>query len=395
MRFFRLLVFVILLSSCTVDRILPAFSILPPDAEYQLVHYWNFNDATSSSNLISPSFSRGGASLSYAGSSFDAVNEGSELNARNEDPAGNALRLRNPSGNFTMNIPTTNYKDILVTYAVMRTSAGAQVHRVSYSLDGVNFTNEGLTEPEYGVSEMFVVKQINLTNITGASNNPNFRLRIQFDINADGLTGNNRFDNITVDGIPLGNQPVPDPIPDDTLYLLHFWHFNALPAGGLTDPIMADFSAFGSAMITYPGTGAGFMDQVDPGSALNLRQEVPLGLGLRFRNPSNTRSAVIAFNTTGHKNIIVKFATTRTNNGNTQQTYSYSTNGVDFSQQGLTTTTATVTPEYELVTLNLTPIFQLNNQSTVFIRIQFTGPEASNPTGNNRIDNVTVEGQIL
>lgn len=393
MRIIRLTILCMILVSCTLDRVIPELSIIPPDTNYEIVHYWNFNNAATTANLISPTITKGGASLSYAGSAFDAINEGSDLNARNEDPAGNALRLRNPSGNFTLTIPTTNYKDILVTYAVMRTSAGAQVHRVSYSLDGVTFINSGLSETEYGISESFVVKQLNFSSIEGVSNNPNFRIRIQFDVNADGLTGNNRFDNITVDGISLGNNPDPDP--DTNVYLLHYWHFNALPAGGLTNPIPADFSAFGAAIITYPGTGAGFMDQVDPGSALNLRQDVSLGLGLRFRNPSNTREAVFSFPTTGYKNLLVKFATTRTNNGNTQQTYSYSTDGVNYTQSGLPVTTFTVTAEYELVTLDLSSIPAVNNQSAVFVRIQFTGPEASNPTGNNRIDNVTVEGNIL
>ncbi|MDY0110498.1 MAG: CotH kinase family protein, partial [Candidatus Krumholzibacteria bacterium] len=42
---------------------------------------------------------------------------------------------------------------------------------------------------------------------------------------------------------------------------LHAWHFNDLPSGTLT-AVAADVSLLGGAVITYPGTGAGYLDRV-------------------------------------------------------------------------------------------------------------------------------------
>ncbi|MDD5719149.1 MAG: CotH kinase family protein, partial [Candidatus Krumholzibacteria bacterium] len=42
--------------------------------------------------------------------------------------------------------------------------------------------------------------------------------------------------------------------------VLHAWHFNDLPSGALT-AVAADVSLFGGAVITYPGTGAGYLDR--------------------------------------------------------------------------------------------------------------------------------------
>jgi len=173
--------------------------------------------------------------------------------------------------------------------------------------------------------------------------------------------------------------------------LLHYWNFNALPDGTSTS-VAPDFSLVsGTASITYPGTGNGYMDDVD-GDILNAQNGDMAGLGLRPRNPSNTRDLLIAFPTTGHENIVVKFATTKTNQGATQQNYSYSTDGGNtFTTAGLAVTTfSPVTDIYNLVTLNFSGIPGANNNPNFILKISFGGATAAGNSGNNRFDNITV-----
>ena len=173
--------------------------------------------------------------------------------------------------------------------------------------------------------------------------------------------------------------------------LLHYWNFNALPDGTSTS-VAPDFSLVpGTASITYPGTGNGYMDDVD-GDILNAQNGDMAGLGLRPRNPSNTRDLLIAFPTTGHDNIVVKFATTKTNQGATQQNYSYSIDGGNtFTTAGLPVTTfSPVTDIYNLVTLNFSGIPEANNNPDFVLKVSFGGATASGNSGNNRFDNITV-----
>lgn len=173
--------------------------------------------------------------------------------------------------------------------------------------------------------------------------------------------------------------------------LLHYWNFNTLSDGTATS-VAADYSLItGTTAITYPGTGAGYMDDVD-GDILNAKNGDLAGLGLRPRNPSNTRDLLIAFPTTGHENIVVKFATTKTNQGATEQTYSYSTDGgVTFINTGLPVTTFNpVTDIYSLVTLDFTDIAAVDNNANFILKVSFGGTTAAGNSGNNRFDNITV-----
>ncbi len=60
-------------------------------------------------------------------------------------------------------------------------------------------------------------------------------------------------------------------VPDESK-VFHYWHFNNLPGGTLTS-VAADTSLPGNAVITYPGTGAGYMDATGntEGSDVNLQ----------------------------------------------------------------------------------------------------------------------------
>src|ERR1700679_2062897 len=93
----------VLFSSCIKDRVQsPSQSSTPPlnTGSRVLIHYWNFNAA----QFLLPTYTIGGASLSFDFTTVTAVTgyvdsldpSPTLLNVRNNDTAGNALRVRNP-----------------------------------------------------------------------------------------------------------------------------------------------------------------------------------------------------------------------------------------------------------------------------------------------------------
>jgi len=182
-------------------------------------------------------------------------------------------------------------------------------------------------------------------------------------------------------------------IPDSTMIpdslVIHYWHFNGLPSGEY-ETVMADSSVTGLGFISYPGTGAGYMDDVNDGSELNLHFNQTEGRGLRVRNPSETRTLLFTMPTSGYENILFAYAVKRTNMGNQQQVVEYrlATDG-DWQQLPDTVTTAV---EYELHTFDLTQMEGVNDNPDFMIRIRFIGPNADALSGNNRFDNVSLSG---
>lgn len=176
---------------------------------------------------------------------------------------------------------------------------------------------------------------------------------------------------------------------------IHYWHFNALPSGNL-GTVTPDVSLLpANAGISYDGTGAGYLDMVSPGTEINLQAGTAIGIGLRTRNPSATRSLIMALPTTGYTAVVVKFATARTSAGAAVQNYSYSLDGgTTYSTAGMTVTSyvPTVEPEYGLVTLDFSTISGASNNPNFRVRIDFGGTAASGSSGNNRFDNITVQG---
>lgn len=183
--------------------------------------------------------------------------------------------------------------------------------------------------------------------------------------------------------------------------LIHYWHFNTL--SGTVTEVAADFSQLATMpLITYPGEGAGYMDErthraADPVSNMNLwlGQPEDEGAVLRVRNPANTRELIIESPTTGYEKIEVKFATTRSGNGAPQQEFYYSSNGGStWTKVGDAYDVPEVTA-WELKTFNLEGITALNNNPNVKFRILFVGEGAANTSGNNRFDNLSVTGEAL
>lgn len=201
------------LSSCTEDRSIEAEKVIIIDPSSQLIYYWNFNALSGTVTAVNPDFtsSAAQATITYdgAGAGFmDGDTGGYTINARNNDPAENLLKVRNPSNtrNLTLTLPTTGFKKVVLQFALSRSNNGATTQNYTYTTDGTNYTTVGLSKISHNPSADPTVDLIALdfSSITSINNNPNFKLKIDFvGEAAANPTGNNRFDNITLEGIPI------------------------------------------------------------------------------------------------------------------------------------------------------------------------------------------------
>lgn len=173
--------------------------------------------------------------------------------------------------------------------------------------------------------------------------------------------------------------------------LIHYWHFNNLPDGHL-QIVEADQSMHAPGVITYPGSGAGYMDRTD-GTQMNAHQGVGAGYGLRARNPSDTRQLTIRASSEGYQDVMFSYATRRTPNGAREQTLYYSTDaGENYTQLG---DTYTVTENFAVHHVDLGDIPKAQDNADLRFRILFSGDEASGIEGNNRFDNVVLTGKAM
>jgi hypothetical protein len=128
-------------------------------ANQEILHYWNFN----SSPILDPSISIiPGGTLSFDYSTVSITPTGYvdsfprtdllTVNAQNGDVPGNSLRVRCPVTSFIINAPTTNYNNIILTYAVAKSNSGPSTDSVYYTIDGINYINSGLSVQSYSVS---------------------------------------------------------------------------------------------------------------------------------------------------------------------------------------------------------------------------------------------------
>lgn len=167
---------------------------------------WNFNDsdlnADHGSGTLITSFVP--ANVQFAA--------GTTNNARLGDIAGQALSLQGGTGttnngrSVTINVSTVGFSNIVFSFATQGTSTGFNSNQFQYSADGTNFFDFG---PPYVPAAAFGAVPIvfTLSSIVGLNNNPNAAFRIIFN-GATTSTGNNRIDNIVVEGT---STTIPEP----------------------------------------------------------------------------------------------------------------------------------------------------------------------------------------
>ncbi|WP_193213811.1 lamin tail domain-containing protein [Luteolibacter marinus] len=182
-----------------------AFTATPPPPGL-LLHYWNFNGA----NLLTPTQTIGGAALAPTLNGSATViadnNEGFIAeNARNGDPAGNHFRLNYPlDATLDIALPTTGYGNIVAKYETRRSGQGAGTQDVYYTVDGTTY----LPFTSFVIADSApVLRILDFRNIPEANDNPLFALRIAFQQGDGGIAGNNRFDNLTLEGDPFALEP--------------------------------------------------------------------------------------------------------------------------------------------------------------------------------------------
>lgn len=185
--------------------LLSLFLLWPQQAHADEIAIWNFNDSdltvdhgsgtlTTNFNMMNVVFTLGG----------------STINARVGDAAGQSLTLQGGTGNanngrnITLSVSTAGFSNIVISFATQATATGFNSNQFQYSLDGVTFVD--FAGP-YAPPSSFGLFTFDLSGITGLNNNPNATFRIVFN-GASSASGNNRIDNIVVEGTPT---TVPEP----------------------------------------------------------------------------------------------------------------------------------------------------------------------------------------
>lgn len=187
--------------------------------------------------------------------------------------------------------------------------------------------------------------------------------------------------------------------------LLCSWHFDALllaPATTTVNPADSGLQN-GVATIYLDGTngssvwitdtsGTGTELNAFTGSTINDGRVTPAATKALApaNSTANLKGLVIKFSMLNYENPVLTYATRNTSTGFQSQFFEYSTDGVSFTRfdtiTGLTTT-------FVLKSIDLSAYDVLDNAANVYIRIIFDG--ASSETGNNRLDNITLNAAAL
>ncbi len=169
------------------------------------IHQWDFEN---SANFLNPSQSVGGAAAIHV--EIDPEAEPEPVVLRNTAAQGfdsAHLRVNEPLGvTLTWALPTTGFGGLNLSWESRRSGSGAGTQVVEFTTDGENW------QPleTYDVFNAAPQPQdFDLTGYAAAENNPDFAVRVTFLQGDGGTSGNNRFDNVALTGIPLpgGNPP--------------------------------------------------------------------------------------------------------------------------------------------------------------------------------------------
>lgn len=182
--------------------------MLPQEARADELAIWNFND----SDLV-VDHGIGTLTTNFNISNLIFTLGGTVTNARQGDAAGQALTLQGGTssannGHFiALSLSTAGFSNIVLSFATQATSSGFNSNQLQYSLDGVNFINFSAPYTP-GATFGIVPVVFDLSSIAGLNNNPDAAFRIVFN-GATSASGNNRIDNLVVEG--QGSSAIPEP----------------------------------------------------------------------------------------------------------------------------------------------------------------------------------------
>ncbi len=225
-----------------------------------LIHYWHFNNFNWSDTLpnavVAPTITnpgiygieadystldtskakilymlQPGVSSSWPDTTFYHVGftyidnyGGSAVNARMAADSGFGLRTRNPSDSMELRfyIPTTHYKNIVVSFSCERSGSGMLVQHYDYSSDsGATWGSTGLSITSDSIQTSYTLHTISLASAYGTQGNPRLVFRVRFEGNDNTHNGNNRWDNVTVEGDTLTVPAGINPITNEPVYSLY------------------------------------------------------------------------------------------------------------------------------------------------------------------------------
>ncbi len=180
-----------------------------------VVAAWDFNALPAGALAAVPAdlAAHAGAAITYPGAGagyLDRVDPGTTLGAPDGIAAGYALRARNPADSREISLAASSAgcRDLVLSYAAMRTANGAETHSV-YCQVQVNGTllPVALDVP---VGETFQVFEHDLAAVAGTADNPHLMIHILFGgANSAGTSGNQRFDNLRITGLTYTPQNAP------------------------------------------------------------------------------------------------------------------------------------------------------------------------------------------
>jgi sulfur carrier protein ThiS len=257
----------------------------------QVIHYYNLNNNIPASNQNWPqpiAATIGGGDLTYTFTQAYSF-AGSTLNGIEGEMAGGSFAARggvetvNNGAYFKITAPTSGFQDIILSYAVQRTSTGFTTQDIEYTLDGNTWQ---LFTTVTDIAASFAIKQVDFSGLVEANDNSNFAIRVVL-TGATSESGNNRFDNIKITGNELtsGNQ-VATPL------------FNP-SAGAFTSPVDVTITTATEGAAIYYTT-----DGNDPSESSNLFTDpinISSTLTLKARafkdgmDPSNIATASYSF----------------------------------------------------------------------------------------------------
>lgn len=361
-----------------------------------LIHYWHFNAVTGDTLVALP------ADFSALGTAPEVVYQpafanvaepgwmddvgGSSLNARLGEGEGRGIRPRNPADSMELviQLPSTGYENLILRYATERTNSGMLNQVIYATTDGITFSATGDTIKDLATSYELVT--LDFSSLAGANDNPDFAIKIRWEGQATGSSGNNRFDNITLEG---------DALALSSRTMVHYWHFNTADGDSLYS-VTADYTTTSDApSITYRSQdtmlfAGSRMDDVG-GSTVNSRLGEPAGRGIRPRNPSENMELVLELPTVGYKNPSLSYATERSGSGMLKQVLYVTVDGTTYTQVG---DTVVVNTSYSLVTFDFDTVTGSANNPDFGAKLLFF-EQNTGTSGNNRFDNVVLEADTF
>jgi len=193
-----------------------------------------------------------------------------------------------------------------------------------------------------------------------------------------------------------------------TKKLIHYWHFNNTVTGAHLGIIPADYSTLSNASVIYKPIHGGGSDTtlsyIDNLAGDIINQQPGFGgccgatnYAVRTRNPSDNMQFLWYIPTNKYENIVINYETQSSSvaSGQHRQVFSYSLDSArTFTTAGLPIAYDSAGLAWGRVKLDLSSIPAVNNTGKLVLKILFTAPNTGT-SGNNRFDNITVEGDTI